>query len=94
MINELMNNSNKYEEGILVDFMKEHGKRGIELLCDELTAEEARIFDREEGREEGRTEGMEQILKNLLKNGMNPETAAKLAEVPLELVRKIAEELN
>jgi len=85
------------EEGILVDFMKEYGRRGIDLLCCEMTEaeylERERKFAREEGLEEGIAEGRERVLLNMLRAGMNVEQAAELAEVPAERARQLAEEL-
>ncbi|MBQ4649290.1 MAG: hypothetical protein IJB73_01165 [Firmicutes bacterium] len=48
------------KKGILVDFMKEHGKRLIDFLHFELTEEENLAFEREDGYEEGLEHGLSQ----------------------------------
>ena len=70
------------KKGILVDFMKEHGKTIIDMLSVELTeAEKQQLFTedgferglklgREQGREEGRAEGEKQALERLKKLGL------------------------
>jgi predicted transposase YdaD len=44
----------------------------------------------EKGRAEGRTEEREQFVRNLLAEGMPIETIARVAELPLEKVRALA----
>ena len=55
------------ERGILVDFMKEHGKTIIDMLCVELTEEEKKQLFMEDGFEQGQKAGQEKERKRLNK---------------------------
>ncbi len=51
------------ERGILVDFMKKYGTRGIEILCKEMTVEEAKTLSYEAGIEQGIEQGENNIIR-------------------------------
>lgn len=53
------------EKGILVDFMKKYGIKGIEILCQEMTVEEEKALSYEDGMKIGIEQGIEQGEENL-----------------------------
>lgn len=57
------------EEGILTDFLEEHGTEAVNMLFLEMTEEEARELSKQDGYEEGRKDGVEQGLKNGIEQG-------------------------
>lgn len=52
------------EEGILTDFLEEHGTEAVNMLFLEMTEEEARELAKQDGYEEGRKDGVEQGRKD------------------------------
>lgn len=52
------------EEGILTDFLEEHGTEAVNMLFLEMTEEEARELSKQDGYEEGRKDGVEQGRKD------------------------------
>lgn len=58
------------EEGILTDFLKEHGSEAVNMLFLEMTEEEARELSKQDGFEEGYEEGVEKGIKEGVKKGI------------------------
>ena len=96
------------KEGILTEFMEELGGELVhivelrteaeiqEMLIADSKAEgraEGRAEGKAEGKAEGIAEGVEMMVSNLLQSGtMTPEQIASAAQVPYELVQRLAQE--
>jgi hypothetical protein len=81
--------------GILVEFLKFHGKRGVaNMLYRELDQVKLREAWEEYGREEGRMEGMErgkmektiEIAQAMRNKGIDLSTIAQITELPMDTI--------
>lgn len=69
------------KKGILVDFMKEHGKTIIDMLSVEFTEEEKKELFIEDGFEQGREKGREEERERLNRLGMLLEKAGRVDDL-------------
>lgn len=58
------------EEGILTDFLEEHGTEAVNMLFLEMTEEEARELAKQDGYEEGRKDGVRLTAQKMKARGI------------------------
>jgi hypothetical protein len=83
-------------QGILRDFLEEHGTEVVNMLMAEWKLEDALVVEREEGHEEGREEGWkergerdrEETIRNLLDFGMKADQISRALKLPLDAIQR------
>lgn len=89
-------------EGILVEFVREHGSEAVNMLFTQWNFDDAMEVGREEAREEGIEIGMEKgeeialikMVSRKVQKGKCPEVIAQELEEPLEKIDRICEVLR
>lgn len=86
-----------YESAIKRIYDKESSAKNAQILA-ERAASAARIAGIEEGRAEGKAEGKaeakKEFIQNMLKNGLSVDQIAKMTNLPIAEIHKIAQQLN
>jgi hypothetical protein len=76
-------------EGILKEFLVQHGSEVENMLFTEWNWEDALAVRFEEGKEEGREEGREEIARNALAKGLTPDILREITGLDIETIRNI-----